>query len=97
MFLKPDSAEAIKKWADKLSKEDLQELPIIYRDPDAKLAKEFGIPSGYEFHGQTVHYPALVVLDGTGKELFRYVGKNNSDRLKAIEFTEKLKVATEKK
>jgi peroxiredoxin Q/BCP len=90
VFLKPDSVAEIKAWAGKLSKEDLKELPRIYRDPDARLATQFGIPDGYKFHGQTVHFPALVVLDGTGKELFRHVGKSNSDRLSTTDFTAKL-------
>jgi peroxiredoxin Q/BCP len=34
-----------------------QEPPTIYRDADATLATQFGIPDGYAFHGQTVHYP----------------------------------------
>jgi peroxiredoxin Q/BCP len=97
LFLKPDSAAEIKAWAGKLSKDDLKELPRIYRDPDATLAKQFGIPDGYEFHGQTVHFPALVVLDGNGKELFRYVGKNNSDRMKPKDFSAKLAEATSKR
>ncbi len=96
VFLKPDSVAEIRTWAGKLSKEDLKELPQIYRDPDATLAKQFGIPGGYKFHGQTVHYPALVVLDGKGKELFRYVGKNNSDRMKPTDFNAKLAEATAK-
>ena len=90
VFLKPDSAAEIKAWAGKLNKEDLKELPRIYRDPDARLATQFGIPDGYKFHGQTVHFPALIVLDSTGKELFRYVGKSNSDRLSPADFTAKL-------
>lgn len=96
VFLKPDSAAEIKAWAGKLSKEDLKELPRIYRDPEAKLATEFGIPDGYKFHGQTVHFPAMVVLDGQGKELFRYIGKNNTDRMKPKDFTAKLAEATAK-
>lgn len=90
IFLKPDSDAEIKSWAGKISKENLKDTPVIYRDPNAKLAKQFDIPDGYKFHGQTVHFPALVVLDGSGKELFRYVGKNNSDRMKTADFTAKL-------
>jgi peroxiredoxin Q/BCP len=93
VFLKPDSPDEIKAWAGKLSQEELKDLPVIYRDPDARLAKEFGIPDGYKFHGQIVHYPALVVLDGSGKELFRYVGKNNTDRMKPEDFIARLKAA----
>ncbi len=93
VFLKPDSADEIKAWAGKLSQDELKDLPVIYRDPDARLAKEFGIPDGYKFHGQTVHYPALVVLDRSGKELFRYVGKSNTDRMKPDDFIARLKAA----
>ena len=52
----------------------------VYRDPDAQLAELFDIPDGYLFHGQSVHYPALILIGPDGKEVFRYVGKNNTDR-----------------
>jgi thioredoxin-dependent peroxiredoxin len=90
VFLKPDSLKDIKDWAGKLDKQDAKSLPKVYRDPGAKLAKQFKIPDGYKFHGQSVHYPALVALDGQGKELFRYVGKSNSDRMSSKEFQAKL-------
>ncbi len=64
--------------------------PVIYRDIDAKIAKAYKIPDGYKFHGQTVHYPALVTLDENGQELFRYVGKSNSDRLSYQDFEKRL-------
>jgi len=88
VFLKPDGEEEIKQWATKLGDESLK-LPI-YRDPGAALAKAFDIPDGYKFHGQTVHYPALVILDGNGKEVFRYVGKSNADRYSYEKFLIKL-------
>ena len=91
IFLKPDSTEEIKKWASSLDTKVLEKAPVIYRDPDAKLAKAYDIPDGYEFHGQSVHFPALVALDSSGNELFRYVGKDNSDRLSYREFLQKLK------
>lgn len=91
LFLKPDSDAEIKAWAGKLDTDSLQKLPVIYQDQNAKLARQFGIPDGYKFHGQTVHYPALVVLDGSGKELFRYIGKSNADRMKPDDFLAKLK------
>ena len=90
VFLKPDSAEEIKVWAGKINQEGLKKPPIIYRDSDARLARRFGIPDGYEFHGQTMHYPALVLLDGAGKERFRYVGKDNADRMKPEDFVTRL-------
>jgi peroxiredoxin Q/BCP len=85
VFLKPDTDEEIAKWTLRLKGKFEREstaspLPVIFRDPDAELAKRFGIPDGYEFHGQTVHFPALVLVDPEGREVFRYVGKKNSDR-----------------
>jgi peroxiredoxin Q/BCP len=77
VFIKPDSEEEIKAWANKLK--STNSLPI-YRDADAKLADQFNIPNGYQFHGQVVHYPALILLNDKGEEVFRFVGKNNSDR-----------------
>jgi len=37
-----------------------------------------------------VHYPATVLLGPDGKEVFRYVGKNNSDRLSFEKLAEKV-------
>ena len=90
VFIKPDSVQEIKSWFSHLNKKDLESIPKIFRDPNAKLAKSFGIPDGYQFHGQSVHFPALVALDGQGKELFRYVGKSNSDRMSVDAFKAKI-------
>ena len=90
VFLKPDSEDDIKAWAEGLDEKGLRGLPKIYRDVDARLADKFKIPDGYRFHGQTVHYPALIILDGDGKERFRYVGKSNADRLPIRDFEAKL-------
>ena len=80
VFIKPDDDKTIEAWATKLPVEELTKHPI-YRDPNAKLAKAFDIPDGYAFHGQVVHFPATVLIGPDGKEVFRYVGKNNGDRL----------------
>ncbi len=79
VFIKPDTEAEIKAWTANLDAEAIRALPL-YRDADATLAKSFGIPGGYQFHGQVVHYPALVLLGRDGREVFRYVGKNNGDR-----------------
>lgn len=97
LFIKPDSEKEILSWVKKLAKVDGIKQPTIYRDAGAKLAKRFRIPDGYQFHGQNVHYPAMVVLDGDGKEMFRYVGKSNSDRMQKEEFVKKLESMTMKK
>jgi thioredoxin-dependent peroxiredoxin len=80
IFLKPDTDEEIRAWNTKLESDHSTSI-TIYRDPDAKLADAYGIPNGYQFHKQVVHYPALILIDPTGKEVFRYVGKSNVDRL----------------
>ena len=94
VFLKPDSASEIKKWASHLDAQSLRKTPVIYRDADAKLAKAYGVPDGYMFHGEIVHYPATIVLNEKGEELFRYVGKNNSDRLSYEDFEKQLAAKT---
>ena len=91
VFLKPDSDDEFKSWAGKVK---APHQPTSYRDADAKLATEFGIPDGYKFHGQTVHYPALVLLDPNGKEVFRYAGKSNTDRLPWDKFAAKISELT---
>jgi peroxiredoxin Q/BCP len=84
-FIKPDTEEEIRGWAKDMPKES-----PIYRDADAAFAKRMGIPHGYRFHGQTVHYPALVLLDPEGREVFRHVGQDNVDRYKFDDFAKKI-------
>ena len=86
IFIKPDSAGEIQSWA-----RDLQQNTPIYQDEGAKFAKEFKIPHGYHFHGKVVHYPALVLINPKGKEMFRYVGKNNGDRFEFEKLVSKIK------
>lgn len=93
LFLKPDTQAEIKAWAAKLGAGSLQ--VTIYRDPGAALAKAYNIPDGYKFHGQSVHFPALVLLNGEGKEVFRYVGKSNADRFSYEKFSAKFKELSE--
>ncbi len=89
LFIKPDQDAEIKAWASQLGEDSLK--VTIYRDPDAALAKAYHIPDGYKFHGQTVHFPALVLLNGDGKEVFRYIGKSNADRFSYEKFSAKFK------
>lgn len=95
VFIKPDSEFEIQAWAKKLSPGQQSEFPI-FRDPDAQLASQFKIPDGYKFHNQVVHYPATILIAPNGKEVYRYVGKSNADRLsfealasKVAEFSKK--------
>ena len=94
IFVKPDTEEEIKKWSLRLGRKfeegEADALPVIYRDPEAGLAKRLEIPFGYKFHGQIVHYPALVLLGPDREEVFRYVGKNNGDRYSFDQLKEKV-------
>lgn len=96
IFIKPDEPAETMKWFSKFdaSKAD---APIIYHDKDAKLADEYGIKNGYEFHGEVVHFPAFILTDKTGKVHFRFEGKNNSDRFDFKKLAEKLKELQEMK
>ncbi len=76
IFIKPDSLEEIRHWAEQAGEDG----PVFYQDANAELARYLDIPDGYAFHGESVHYPALIVLDQEGQEVFRYIGRNNSDR-----------------
>jgi peroxiredoxin Q/BCP len=89
VFIKPDSELDIQAWAKKLSAGDQSQFPI-YRDPDAQLASRFKIPDGYKFHNQIVHYPATILIAPNGKEVYRYVGKSNTDRLSFEALTAKV-------
>jgi thioredoxin-dependent peroxiredoxin len=95
IFIKPDTEAEIRAWALKLSPQELAKFPI-YRDPDAKLASRFNIPDGYLFHNQVVHYPATILIGPDGKEVFRYVGKNNTDRLSFEQLVSKVQDLTKK-
>jgi peroxiredoxin Q/BCP len=89
VFLKPDSAAEIADWAKDLPLPQFPGLEI-FQDENAKVAKQYSIPDGYKFHGEVVHYPALVLINPAGQEVFRYVGKANTDRLAYDDFTKKL-------
>ena len=94
VFIKPDSEKEIKEWANKLK--SARSLPI-YQDADAKLADQFNIPNGYQFHGEVVHYPALILINEQGHEVFRYIGKNNSDRYSFEQLKAKIEALTSSK
>jgi peroxiredoxin Q/BCP len=95
IFIKPDTDKEIEAWSAKLPAEELARNPV-YRDPNAKLARAFDIPDGYKLHGQVMHYPATILIGPDGKEVFRYVGKNNSDRLAFESLAEKVAALTAK-
>jgi len=95
VFIKPDTELEIRAWSGKLAADDLKNFPI-YRDPEAQLAKQLNIPDGYKFHNQIVHYPATILFSPNGREVYRYVGKNNSDRLSFEQLALKVKELSKK-
>jgi thioredoxin-dependent peroxiredoxin len=90
VYIKPDEKKDILAWYTKLSADSKASDIPIYMDPDAKLANEFNVPNGYSFHNQIVHFPALILLGPDGKEVFRYIGKNNTDRYSFEQLTTKM-------
>lgn len=90
LFIKPDSEAELRAWIDHLRLEPNIKPPLILKDTDAALAKKYNVPDGYAFHGQIVHFPAMIVLDHSGQEQFRYVGKSNSDRYPVSKFQTRL-------
>lgn len=88
VFIKPDSDEEIAAWSKKISARGVD--AVIYRDPDAKLAEEFRIPDGYPFHGESMHFPALIVRGPDGREAFRHVSAGNTDRMTFDAFAERI-------
>ena len=95
IFIKPDTEFEIRAWSGKLAEANMKHFPI-FRDPDAKLAKQLNIPDGYKFHNQLVHYPATVLFNPEGKEVYRYVGKKNSDRLSFDDLASKVEELSKK-
>ena len=90
VFLKPDEPAEILMWLAKIKPAGEGDRPLIYQDAGGKIADQLKIPGGYQFHGQTMHYPALVIIDRDGSEAFRYVGKNNTDRYPFDSFKERI-------
>lgn len=89
VFIKPDDEAAIREWMSKISP-GLKDKLTLHRDAEAGLAGRFGIPGGYKFHGEEVHYPALILIDPAGREVFRHVGKSNSDRYRFDQLAAKM-------
>jgi hypothetical protein len=85
IFIKPDTEEEIRAWS-----RDMPKGAPIHRDADAALARRLAVPDGYEFHGLRVHFPALILVDGEGREVFRHVGKDNVDRMPFDAFASKV-------
>jgi len=92
LFIKPGTEEAIVRWAEGFEGEDAPGLPEfqrppIYRDPRAALASRLGIRHGYEYRDdRRMHFPALILLNPDGDEVFRHTGENTADRFRFDQF-----------
>lgn len=87
IFVNAQPKKEFQEWLK--SVDNAQALPI-YRDESGKLGKQFRIPDGYAFHGSVMNYPALVLLDADGKEVFRHIGTDNRDRYPFAAFASKV-------
>ena len=85
LFIKPDEEAAIERWTESLLDEASGappglEVPAIYRDPHGSVARHLRITHGYEYHGELMRFPAFVLIDPDGTEVYRYIGQNTGDR-----------------
>lgn len=81
ILIKPDDAAVTQNW---MTKNKVEGLPV-YRDGEAALATALGIPKGYQFHGQDVHFPATLIVSPEGKVVWANVGTSNSSRAKVAD------------
>lgn len=86
VFIKPDDDRISKRWV-KTARVFAKDLPTIHRDPDAALAKQLDVRFGHRFHGETVHYPCLILIDPRGHERYRYTGTSTFERATVDAFT----------
>lgn len=89
VFIKPNYKEAIAKWASNVPDMVLNKFQIYY-DPEAALAKKYSVKNGLIYNGESMPYPTTIILDGTGKEVFRYTGTTNFDRFPFDKLAEKI-------
>lgn len=87
VFVQNISKEAFEK---KLATLPEDQKASLFRDVDGALSKRFNVKGGYQFHGMVMNYPALVLVNDSGKELYRYTGTSNADRLKFTDFSKKV-------
>jgi peroxiredoxin/YHS domain-containing protein len=86
VFIKPDSEGEVKAWSAQFN----DDAASIFLDPDGALAQDLNVPTGLSINGTTSTYPATIVFDMDGKELFRYEGKAHHDHLTFDDFKRQL-------
>lgn len=85
VFVKPNDAKSARKWQDTLmAAPDASDAPsvppLIVRDEAGRVARGLLLRHGYKYRGATMNYPAFVLLDPEGEEVFRHVGEQTMDR-----------------
>lgn len=90
VFFKPNDSEATAKWWNSLASHSVP----IFRDPDGKLASALGIPKGVFLMEGPAHYPAVILVDPDGNEVWRATGKNAGDRVDVATILDEKKKAT---
>ncbi len=77
VFIKPDTESEVKAWAAQFN----EDAHSIFLDPNGGLAQDLKVPSGLSINGATSTFPATIVFDTSGTELFRHVGTTHHDHL----------------
>lgn len=77
VFIKPDSEGEVKAWSAQFN----DDARSIFLDPNSALAQDLKVPTGLTINGTSSTFPATIVFDIAGKELFRYEGTAHHDHL----------------
>lgn len=89
VFVKPDTDAGNQGLGRQAPRRRAGEAPDLPR-PGREARQGVQHPRRLQVPRQVVHFPATVLLDPAGKEVFRHVGKSNSDRLSFEKLAEKV-------
>jgi peroxiredoxin Q/BCP len=76
VFVKPDTAEAVKAFALGVKADN---LPPLWIDSDKTVPQAYGVGK-FQFHGAQRYLPATILIDKAGLVRFTYASKDNRDR-----------------
>lgn len=86
VFIKPDEQSEVKVW----SMQFKNDAAAIFVDKDSALANDLKVPGGLAIASTTSNFPATIVFDREGRELFRHVGKSHDDHMLFTEFAARI-------
>lgn len=86
IFITPDEPAEVKAWSSQFN----AGASAIFIDKDGALARDLHVPGGLTIGSLTSNFPATIVFDPEGKELFRHIGKAYDDHLQFAAFSDRL-------